>query len=94
MGPDSQPLNMRFDSERDDQASAADILNTASEMELSEIFKRFGDEPFHSQLAANLVKARGRDPLLQTTGDFKRAIRAAFPQSAREETNQVVKRAF
>ncbi len=51
---------MRFDSERDEseQSRAEDIVNTASEMELSEIFKKFGEERFHSLLAKKVVEGR------------------------------------
>ncbi len=63
IGPDDQPLDMRFDSERDpsEQALASDIINHSSELELSEIFKKFGEERFHDQLAKKVVEARNKN---------------------------------
>lgn len=98
IGNDDQPLDMRFDSERDrsEQSTAFEIINNSQEMELNEIFKRFGDERFHSVLARKIIEARqqaGR-AAITTTGEFKQAIRDAFPTSARDEKNQIIKRAF
>ena len=96
IGPDDQPLDMRFDSERDtqEQALASDIINHSSEMELSEIFKKFGEERFHDQLAKKVVESRNRQGMILTTGDFKNVIRDGFSNSARDEKNSMIKRAF
>ena len=60
IGNDDQPLDMRYDSERDrgEQSTAFDIINNTQEMELNEIFKKFGDERFHQVLARKLVETR------------------------------------
>ena len=49
IGRDEQPLDMRFDSEKlsTEVSTASDIINQATEIELSEIFKKFGEERFH-----------------------------------------------
>ena len=49
-------------------------------MELNEVFKRFGDEQYHTTLAKKIVEARIRKSIT-TTGDFKQAIRDAFPST-------------
>ena len=88
---------MRFDSEKDhtDLSTASDIINHATELELSEIFKKFGEERFHEHLAKKLVDFRkSHGGLISTTGDLKEAIRSAFPNSARDEKNNMIKRAF
>jgi 16S rRNA (cytosine1402-N4)-methyltransferase len=88
---------MRFDSEKlnSEVSSASDIINHATEIELSEIFKKFGEERFHDQLAKKLVEYRKNNGgLIRTTGEFKQAIRDAFPNSARDEKNNMIKRAF
>lgn len=70
-------------------------MNHATELELSEIFKKFGEERFHDQLAKKIVDYRKvNGGLIQTTGDLKHAIRDAFPNSARDEKNNMIKRAF
>lgn len=96
IGPDEQPLCMRFDSEQEsgEYASAADIINNTSELELSEIFKKFGEERFHDQLAKKVVEARRAQGMIKTTGDFKNIIREGFMGSGRDEKNSMIKRAF
>ena len=41
-------LDMRFDSSSGNFASASDIINGSSALELSQIFKKFGEESFAS----------------------------------------------
>jgi 16S rRNA (cytosine1402-N4)-methyltransferase len=97
IGADDQPLDMRYDSEKDkeQQSQAFDILNNATELELSEIFKKFGEERFHDQLAGKIIEERSKKAsIIKSTGDFKQAIRDAFPNSAKDEKNQMIKRAF
>lgn len=56
------PLDMRMDI---DQALTAEtIINTYSEAELSDLFKRYGEEPFARRIAKTIVQNR---PLKQTT---------------------------
>jgi 16S rRNA (cytosine1402-N4)-methyltransferase len=97
MRSDDQPLDMRFDSEKGsaEVSTAGEIVNHATEIELSEIFKKFGEERFHEQLAKKLVDYRkSQGGMIQTTGALKEAIREAFPNSARDEKNNMIKRAF
>jgi 16S rRNA C1402 N4-methylase RsmH len=42
---------MRYDSTHPDNPSARDILNNSSEHELSDFFKKFGEDRFHDRLA-------------------------------------------
>ncbi len=60
IGSDDQPLDMRFDSEKSsaEVSTASDIINHTTEIELSEIFKKFGEERFHDQLARKIVDFR------------------------------------
>ena len=57
------PLDMRMGQEG---ASAADILNTASETELANILWRFGDERRSRAIARAIVQARGELPFVGT----------------------------
>jgi 16S rRNA (cytosine1402-N4)-methyltransferase len=69
------PLDMRMG--RDDQASAADVLNGEDEATLSTIFREFGDEPRGARLAREVVRRRGNKPF-ETSDDFVGAIRAVL----------------
>lgn len=59
------PLDMRAD--RRQAVCAADIVNHASEAELTKILRDFGEEPAAEALARALVRARSRAPLTTTT---------------------------
>jgi 16S rRNA (cytosine1402-N4)-methyltransferase len=68
-------LDMRMD--RRSTATAADLLNTLDEAELSQIFRDYGDEPRASRLARQIVRRRGRKPM-RVSDDLVDAIRGAF----------------
>lgn len=68
-------LDMRMD--RRSTATAADLLNTLDESELSKIFRDYGDEPRANRLAREIVRRRGRKPM-RTSDDLVDAIRGAF----------------
>ncbi len=61
------PLDLRYDPSED--LSAADIVNTAPEEELYEIFARFGEEQLARPVAHALVVSRRMKPFV-TTGDL------------------------
>ena len=91
---DEAYLDMRFDNSSDSQlVTASDIVNGTSELELTQIFQRFGDEKYASKLAKGIIDAR-QGTIIATTGELKEAIRNSFPQSAASDKNQVIKRAF
>ena len=85
---------MRFDQSHDSQfATAADLINNSSQYELNQIFKNFGDERFASVLAEKIIAFR-QGQIIGTTGDFREAIKLAFPQSSTLERSKVIRRAF
>ena len=85
---------MRFDDSVDSAlVTASDIVNGSSELELTQIFQRFGDERYAPKLAQSIIEAR-HGTIIATTGELKEAIRAAFPQSSNSDKNQVIKRVF
>ncbi|USN53105.1 MAG: 16S rRNA (cytosine(1402)-N(4))-methyltransferase RsmH [Candidatus Nomurabacteria bacterium] len=57
----SAPLDFRFDP-TSAQATAADILNTASEQELKKIFKEYGEESAAGRIARAIVTERQKNP--------------------------------
>jgi len=68
-------LDMRMD--RRSTATAADLLNTLDETELSHIFRDYGDEPRASRLAREIVRRRGRKAM-RVSDDLVDAIRGAL----------------
>ncbi len=67
-------LDMRMG---ESEADAADLLNSADETELAEIFREYGDEPKARRLAREVVRRRENRPFI-TSDDFVGAIRAVL----------------
>lgn len=74
------PLDMRMD--RDDEASAADFINDASEKELQRIFREFGEEPAARAVARAVTRARATNDLVTTT-DLAVVIDRVIPRTPR-----------
>ena len=68
-------LDMRMD--RRGTGTAADLLNTLDEADLSHIFRDYGDEPRAGRLAREIVRRRQRKPM-QVSDDLVDAIRGAY----------------
>ena len=68
-------LDMRMD--RRSTTTAAELLNTLDEAELSHIFREYGDEPRANRLARQIVHRRDRKPM-HVSEDLVDAIRGAF----------------
>ncbi len=68
-------LDMRMS--REQALSAYNIINTYSERELSELFKKFGEERRHRAVAAAIVKRRMRSPIL-TTSELAETVSAVL----------------
>ncbi|MEO8910996.1 MAG: 16S rRNA (cytosine(1402)-N(4))-methyltransferase RsmH [Gemmatimonadaceae bacterium] len=68
-------LDMRMD--RRSTATAAELLNTLDEADLSHIFRDYGDEPRANRLAREIVRRRERKPM-HVSDDLVDAIRGAF----------------
>jgi 16S rRNA (cytosine1402-N4)-methyltransferase len=68
-------LDMRMD--RRGTGTAADLLNTLDEADLSHIFRDYGDEPRAGRLAREIVRRRQRRPM-QVSDDLVDAIRGAY----------------
>jgi 16S rRNA (cytosine1402-N4)-methyltransferase len=77
------PLDMRMDRSRG--RTAAQVLATIPEDELSSALLRFGDEPRARDVARALVVARAQQPILRTS-DLSRVVAALSGEpSTREE---------
>jgi 16S rRNA (cytosine1402-N4)-methyltransferase len=74
------PLDMRMDTTRGE--TAAGWIDRATEEELREVIWRHGEERFAKQVAAAIVDARGREPLVTTrqlAEVVARAVRSREP---------------
>src|SRR5919108_3459287 len=58
------PLDMRMDPQAGESAAA--WLARAEEREIREVIRDYGEERFAKQIAAAIVAARGREPILRT----------------------------
>jgi 16S rRNA (cytosine1402-N4)-methyltransferase len=68
-------LDMRMD--RRSTGTAAELLNSLDEAELTHIFRDYGDEPRARRLAREVVRRRERRPM-HVSDDLVDAIRGAF----------------
>ena len=85
------PLDMRMDPGR--PASAADLVATASERELAEILRLYGEERYARPIARAIVRRRGQAPI-DTTGDLVEVVRSALPTPALFAGGHPAKRVF
>ena len=85
------PLDMRMD-QRNTQ-TAADIVNTYSEMELYRIIRDYGEDRFAKNIAKHIVRQRQEKPY-ETTGELIETIKAAIPAKIRATGGHPAKRTF
>lgn len=87
----SAPLDMRMDQRQ--VMTAADLLGSASQSELTAILRDYGEEKWASRIAQFIVEARKTTPV-QTADQLVEIIKAAIPASARREGGHPAKRSF
>ncbi len=85
------PLDMRMDPS--EPRSAADLVNEATERELADIFRRYGEERFSRQIARAIVRRRSDEPFERTL-DLVEVVRAAIPAPRRFGDGHPAKRVF
>jgi 16S rRNA (cytosine1402-N4)-methyltransferase len=85
------PLDMRMDPSA--ELSAREIVNEASERELADIFRRYGEERFARQIARAIVRRRAKQPF-ERTGELVETIKQAIPAPARFGEGHPAKRVF
>ncbi len=84
------PLDMRMSQEG---ATAADIVNTYSQKELTKIFRDYGEEKFAGRIAANIVAYREREEI-RTTTVLADIIKEAIPAATRRTGGHPARRVF
>lgn len=85
------PLDMRMD--RRQTVTAADICNTYSAEQLTEIFYTFGEEKWAKRIAEFIVAGRQKKPLAGTL-ELVTLIKQAVPVGARDKDQHPAKRIF
>jgi 16S rRNA (cytosine1402-N4)-methyltransferase len=85
------PLDMRMDTGA--ELSARELVNEASERELTKIFRSYGEERYAKQIARAIARRRRRQPF-ERTGELVEAIKAAIPAPARFGDGHPARRVF
>ena len=85
------PLDMRMN--RDDEMTAAELINTWPEQDLANVFFEYGEERWSRQIARKIVARRQVSPV-ETTFDLVDIIKSAMPKKALNEAQHPAKRVF
>ena len=86
------PLDMRMD--RSQGMTAADLLNTADEKELTAIIRDYGEEKWAARIAEMICEHRAEKPF-ENTFDLVHAVDAAIPKAVRrKEDGHPARRTF
>jgi 16S rRNA (cytosine1402-N4)-methyltransferase len=85
-------LDMRMDQAKEN-TTAADIVNTYSQGELTRILYQYGEEKFAPRIARALCTARESKPV-ETTQELVKIIEASLPAKARHGDKHPVMRTF
>ncbi len=72
------PLDMRYDTSAG--PSAREVVNTASEEELADIFYRFGEERYSRQIAARICRERPLETAAELAELVKRVVARRTPR--------------
>ncbi|MCA1660160.1 MAG: 16S rRNA (cytosine(1402)-N(4))-methyltransferase RsmH [Verrucomicrobiaceae bacterium] len=81
------PLDMRMDPRHD--LTAADIINTYSEEELTRLFRELGEEPAARRIASQLVKQRKTVPFRETVQLARAVEKIVWRHGRRHPATQV-----
>ncbi len=85
------PLDMRMDP--DSELTAAVILNTYGEKELTRLLREYGEERFAGRIAAHIVRRRADAPFTRTA-ELVELLYQAIPAPARRTGGHPAKRTF
>jgi 16S rRNA (cytosine1402-N4)-methyltransferase len=85
------PLDMRMDQTRG--ISAAEVLNTYPQGDLTRILREYGEERFAAKIAGVIVRERAREPFT-TSARLVDLVRNAIPAATRRTGGNPAKRTF
>ena len=86
------PLDMRMNSGKH-TITAAEVVNTYNEADLTRILRVYGDERFAARIARRIVERRAKRPI-ETTLQLVEVIKGAIPAAARRTGGHPARRAF
>ena len=86
------PLDMRMNSGKD-TLTAAEVVNTYNEADLTRILRVYGDERFASRIARRIVERRAKAPV-ETTLQLVEIVKEAIPAAARRHGGHPARRTF
>lgn len=78
---------------REQELTAATVLNEFSDHEIYEILKNYGEDPFSANITKHIVEARKKEKI-RTTLQLVEIIKAAIPARVREKGGHPAKRTF
>jgi len=81
-----EPLDMRYS--KDTTLTAADILNSFNELELSNLFWEYGEEPLSRKLAKKIVERRKEKKFVYVK-DLLEVVEEVIPKRKRHEATKV-----
>lgn len=85
------PLDMRMDP--DAELTAADVINSWDERQLSRLLREYGEERYAGRIARAIVRARGQAPI-ETTQELVELVKSAIPVPAQFAGGHPAKRTF
>jgi 16S rRNA (cytosine1402-N4)-methyltransferase len=85
------PLDMRMD--KDQKATAGDLINTLPQDRLKEIFSEYGEEKWSSSIARSIVRRRKQAPI-ETTTELADLVSRAIPPRSRPHRIHPATRTF
>ena len=86
-------LDMRFDRSNPHSITAAKVLNFASELEIAEIFSKYGEEK-DSKIAAEIICKYRSEQFISTAAQLGKVLNYAFFLSKSYNKNESIARCF
>ena len=86
------PLDMRMNS-GNHTLTAAEVVNTYNEADLTRILRVYGDERFASRIARRIVERRSKAPV-ETTLQLVEIVKEAIPAAARRHGGHPARKTF
>jgi 16S rRNA (cytosine1402-N4)-methyltransferase len=82
------PLDMRMGQDLEQEPTAGELLNTLDEVELANIFFRYGEERRSRKLAREVVRRRAERPL-ERSEELVEAIETALPRATVQDKARI-----
>lgn len=83
------PLDMRM-AQKDDVPTAADVVNSYSEADLTAIIREYGEERHGKRVAQEIIKERAEAPI-ETTARLAEIVRRVVPKSPKDKIDSATR---